>query len=309
MIQIDRDSRTPIHDQIVDQLRYLIARGRFTTGQTLPSTRMLADQIGVSFHSVRKAYQDLVHAGELQSIRGRGFVLIERSSTTTSQQMELGAEIVHDALHRLVGLGITESDIEYLVEEQLAVLSSTGSGSKVAFLGRYTEEAKTGAAFIAQALQLEVQPAEFSDLSKFEDADFVVTPYSEVRLAMQRLPRVDVVGVSMALPSDVLERTARLFSQDTVALLTLSAGTIQPLSTELRRQTGFPGQILAAAISDSAEAAARVVEQADVILYTPDAKRRAMRFMPKDKPTLQVQAFPTAQSMKAVSAAISDDLR
>ncbi|NNE35363.1 MAG: GntR family transcriptional regulator [Rhodothermales bacterium] len=309
MIQIDRNARAPIHEQIVDQLRFLIARGRFSPGQTLPSTRTLADQIGVSFHSVRKAYQDLVNEGVLVAIRGRGYMLAERSSSTTSQQMERGAAIVQEALHRLVGLGLGESDIEYLVEEQLSELLSSDGGPRVVFLGRYAEEAKTGAAFVAQSLQLDVEPAVFADLSRFEDADFVIAPYSEIRLAMQRLPRTDVIGVAMGLPGEVLEQTARLYSQDTVALLTLSAATIQPLSNELRRQTGFPGQILAAAVSESAEAAGRVVEQADVVLYTPGAKRRAIRFIPKNTTALLIHAFPTAQSMRSIGDAISANLR
>lgn len=309
MIQIDRNSRIPLHEQIVDQLRFLIARGRFSSGQTLPSTRVLANQIGVSFHSVRKAYQDLVQSGELTVIQGRGYMLATRSGATTSQQMEQGAAIVQEALQRLIGLGIEESDIEYLLEEQLAVMSSNETGTRVVFLGRYAEEAVTGAAFVSRALQIDVHPVEFADLAKYEDADFVIAPYSEIRLAMQRVPRADVIGVAMSLPSAVLERTARLYSHDTVALLTLKSATIQPLSNELRRQTGFPGQILAAAVAESAEAAEQLVEQADVILYTPDAKRRSIRFLPKDKPVLQIQGFPTAQSMESVREAISENLR
>ena len=287
----------------------MIAQGRFTPGQTVPSTRQLAAQIGVSFHSVRRAYQDLAAAGVLDAIQGRGFVVANRVSATTSQQMESGAEIVQEALKRLVGLGLSESDIEYLIDEQLSVVSAGDAGPKVVFLGRYAEEAQAGAEFVKQSLQIEVFAAEFADLEHFEDADFVITPYSELRLAMQRLPKADIVGVSMVLPAPVLDRVSRLFSHDTVALLTASPATIQPLSNELRRQTGFPGQILGAPLSGNDGAALQIIDQADAILYTPDARRRLLRIIPSDAHALSVTISPSVQSMRAVSDAISENLR
>ena len=78
MISIDRTSSRPVAEQLADQLRYRIAGGHYRTGDTLPSTRVLGAQIGVSFHSVRKAYQELEREGLLESRKGSGFVVKER---------------------------------------------------------------------------------------------------------------------------------------------------------------------------------------------------------------------------------------
>ena len=41
MIQLDREASTPVGEQLVEQLRFQLATGRFRPGQTLPSTREL----------------------------------------------------------------------------------------------------------------------------------------------------------------------------------------------------------------------------------------------------------------------------
>ena len=73
MITIDRTSNIPVYEQLVEKVRYLIASGQFQIDETLPSTRTLAKQVGVSFHTVRKAYQQLEDEGWLEVRIGSGY--------------------------------------------------------------------------------------------------------------------------------------------------------------------------------------------------------------------------------------------
>ena len=79
MIQIDRTSNIPVHAQLVNKLKFQIADGQYRTGDLLPATRKLADQLDISFHTVRKAYAALQEDGLLEVRTGRGYEVVGSS--------------------------------------------------------------------------------------------------------------------------------------------------------------------------------------------------------------------------------------
>ena len=114
MIRIDRSSGISVTVQLAEQLRYFIASSHYKVNETLPPTRKMAEQIGVSFHTVRKAYQLLVSEGILEVQQGSGYRVTVRTPLSNEDRLERGADIVQKALLQLVGLGMDEGEIEYL---------------------------------------------------------------------------------------------------------------------------------------------------------------------------------------------------
>ncbi|MEZ5974541.1 MAG: GntR family transcriptional regulator [Planctomycetota bacterium] len=72
MIRIDLDSQEPLIDQIVRGLREAIASGTLPPGSELPPVRQLANDLGVHWNTVARAYQNLQTCGLVHSARGRG---------------------------------------------------------------------------------------------------------------------------------------------------------------------------------------------------------------------------------------------
>ncbi|MFC4561097.1 GntR family transcriptional regulator [Nocardiopsis mangrovi] len=68
---LDLDSEVPIYQQIRDRVVEAIAEGALAPGAGLPSTRQLALDLAINFHTVNKAY-DL--------LRREGFIRINRKS-------------------------------------------------------------------------------------------------------------------------------------------------------------------------------------------------------------------------------------
>ena len=68
----DRDDPGPLTSQIAGQLRDALAGGRLATGERLPSTRMLADLLGVSRTVVTGAYAQLFAEGWVEGRHGSG---------------------------------------------------------------------------------------------------------------------------------------------------------------------------------------------------------------------------------------------
>src|SRR6266699_5688423 len=68
----NRDGADPLTSQIAGQLRDALADGRLATGERLPSTRMLADLLGVSRTVVTGAYAQLFAEGWVEGRHGSG---------------------------------------------------------------------------------------------------------------------------------------------------------------------------------------------------------------------------------------------
>ena len=75
MIAVDRKASTPLHRQIYDAYRGAIFSGRLRPGTRIPSTRVLATEIGVSRFPVLNAYAQLLAEGYFESRVGAGTVV------------------------------------------------------------------------------------------------------------------------------------------------------------------------------------------------------------------------------------------
>jgi len=80
LIAVDRKGDKPLHRQIYDSFRAMILDRRLQPGQQIPSTRALADDLGISRIPVLEAYAQLLAEGYIESRTGAGtFVTISLS--------------------------------------------------------------------------------------------------------------------------------------------------------------------------------------------------------------------------------------
>lgn len=75
IIAIDRKGPRPLHRQVYDGYRAAIVDGTLRGGQRVPSTRMLATELGISRIPILNAYAQLVAEGYFQSRVGAGTVV------------------------------------------------------------------------------------------------------------------------------------------------------------------------------------------------------------------------------------------
>ena len=74
-IEIDFNSDEALYIQLRNQIILGIAASHFQEGQSLPSVRQLADEIGINMHTVNKAYSVLRQEGFLKVDRRHGAVI------------------------------------------------------------------------------------------------------------------------------------------------------------------------------------------------------------------------------------------
>jgi GntR family transcriptional regulator len=128
MLTISLNSGVPIHDQIVDGLRDLIAAGKLNEGDELPPVRQLAADLEINLNTVARAYRELTAAGLLASVRGRGTVVIatiERAKGPRSEERKRIEASVTAVLNDAKIAGFSREIIETIC---VLVMASVGNG-------------------------------------------------------------------------------------------------------------------------------------------------------------------------------------
>lgn len=91
---IDRDAPLPLYHQLRQALLEPLERGRWKEGDPIPSEREICDTYGVSRITVRRAVNELVREGFLESYQGRGtFVARPKIQRQLSQLSSFSEEI------------------------------------------------------------------------------------------------------------------------------------------------------------------------------------------------------------------------
>ncbi|MFJ9413761.1 GntR family transcriptional regulator [Streptomyces sp. NPDC101227] len=79
ILSLDLSSEVPIYQQIRNRIVEAIASGELLEGSSLPSTRQLAVDLGINFHTVNKAY-DLLRREGLLRINRKSGALVQRDA-------------------------------------------------------------------------------------------------------------------------------------------------------------------------------------------------------------------------------------
>ncbi|MCX4883304.1 MULTISPECIES: GntR family transcriptional regulator [unclassified Streptomyces] len=92
MIEIDRESITPMYVQLASALRERIRRGEIPVGRRIPSQHDLEQETGgsVSRRTIKSAIELLQAEGVVQGVQGKG-VFVIAMPTAPSENDEAGA--------------------------------------------------------------------------------------------------------------------------------------------------------------------------------------------------------------------------
>ncbi len=91
-IVISDTARTPIYQQIFEQIRAQIIRGELPSGAPLPPIRTIAKELRISVITVKKAWEMLEGLGLIATRVGRGTVV---SAMSAQELKETKADPVH----------------------------------------------------------------------------------------------------------------------------------------------------------------------------------------------------------------------
>ena len=123
-ITVDTDDRRPIYQQVVDEIKALIAKGDLREGIQLPPVRQLAADLGVNLNTIATAYRELQREGLISVRHGAGAIVTSRTAKETSEE-ELRKPL-RAALTQLILSGLPRAEIMNIVTEELRLLLKGG---------------------------------------------------------------------------------------------------------------------------------------------------------------------------------------
>ncbi len=115
-IFLDYHSRTPIYEQIKEQIVLDISRGVLKKDDQLPSLRQLSAQLGLNINTVKRALSELEAQGVIYTIAGKGvFVSGDKNSQNIYLQQSLDA--VKTSMVNARAMGADRKQLEGLINE------------------------------------------------------------------------------------------------------------------------------------------------------------------------------------------------
>ncbi len=117
-IEIEANSAVPIYLQLAQQIIEGVAKGSLKPGDSLPSVRAFAADLGMNMHTVNKAYHYLEEKEFIQIVQKKGVFIHENGVRKASEldRLRLKKElrpIVAEALC----LQLSQAEIELLINE------------------------------------------------------------------------------------------------------------------------------------------------------------------------------------------------
>ncbi len=111
-LSIDSKSGVPFYRQIIEQVKYGIARGALSPGDQLPTVRRLAADLSVNPNTVIRAYREMELGGVLDTQQGSGtYVADHRPEIDELEKSRKLDQILAEFLSRAHEYGFTLADI------------------------------------------------------------------------------------------------------------------------------------------------------------------------------------------------------
>ncbi len=111
MFNIDKQSRTPIYEQLIASIEESILHGLLPAETKIPSVRELSTRIGVNPNTIQKAYADLESRGITHSVPGIGRFISSDAQTILKGGVDKHFDALSEVIANLKLMGVSSADI------------------------------------------------------------------------------------------------------------------------------------------------------------------------------------------------------
>jgi GntR family transcriptional regulator len=109
---LSQSDKRPLYFQIIEQIKQRIAVGDWTEGQTIPSIRQLAVDLGVSVITVKRAYLELEREGVIVTHHGKGSMVASNPDLGTQIREQELEQHLEQAVQIGTHLGLGAEELE-----------------------------------------------------------------------------------------------------------------------------------------------------------------------------------------------------
>ena len=109
-------SRTPVYQQLYDDVIRLVSLGVLKSDTKLPPVRILATELGINPNTVQKAYKMLEKDGYIYSTVGRGSFVSNKLDQNQAEKIQAKNDL-KESIDKAYKKGITKDEMIELVDE------------------------------------------------------------------------------------------------------------------------------------------------------------------------------------------------
>ncbi len=117
MFQVDVMSRTPIYEQLIEQMEKFILTGTLREGDQIPSVRSLSVKLAVNHITILKAYNDIANRGLIHSVPGKGYFVSEGAKDKLSANKRSLLDELRSTAAELALAGISKEEVYCVIEK------------------------------------------------------------------------------------------------------------------------------------------------------------------------------------------------
>jgi GntR family transcriptional regulator len=120
-LRLNFHSGLPIYSQIVNQIQSQLANKILKPGDQLPTVRGLAQELGVNFNTIARAYRILNQARIISTQQGRGTYIMEIPPPEVREKLrhESLAALTQRFIAEALRLGFSEREVSQMVKDNL----------------------------------------------------------------------------------------------------------------------------------------------------------------------------------------------
>ena len=116
MLTVNFSSRTPVYQQLYDDVIRLVSLGVLKSDTKLPPVRILATELGINPNTVQKAYKMLEKDGFIYSTVGRGSFVSNKLDQNQAEKIQAKNDL-KESIDKAYKKGITKDEMIELVDE------------------------------------------------------------------------------------------------------------------------------------------------------------------------------------------------
>lgn len=116
MLTVNFSSRTPVYQQLYDDVIRLVSLGVLKSDTKLPPVRILATELGINPNTVQKAYKMLEKDGYIYSTVGRGSFVSNKLNQNQAEKIQAKNDL-KESIDKAYKKGITKDEMIELVDE------------------------------------------------------------------------------------------------------------------------------------------------------------------------------------------------
>lgn len=322
---LNSESGLPLYLQIAHELIFRIETGALCVGDKLPGIRKLAKELGVSFLTVNKAYGWLRDRRVVASTRGVGVrvvLTLEPSGEEARQRSRLSAfaeRVVAQAVQKgmdpmLVAQSITHRALAH--QRQTVPAKIVFVECLPEYVDDYTAELRTALA----DLHLEIEGVLTTSLKSMvsalpalgkggSNADFMTTTLYHYDFVQRLMAprRQKVFALSHTLDSAAIQNIVSIPPNKKLGVLFGSVDPAPGIIKMIQFYRDSPDGSIPYAVVTDQTAARKIIEIADVLIYTASCSDWISKVDAKKQPSILIRFVPDQEAINKIRMLVKRD--